>query len=384
MNIAVVPANFPPLREEENAGKTRYFGPFPDCKRCKKGYKSKGAAVRHMKCHALRAEDLQAAARNGSQPQQGQAPPDKPPAHIPAESWHQLAGVDIGAETAPRGQAVYAFIPLDAKPVVSAALIQCSGTACAAGPAGEYGAAALALLPSLALGTTYVDNVQPVEQGVFNKEASRKRVAHIRKHTDMVLRGDWHGAREAAAARAAPSAQARRAAFDRARLFRDSQRSAGAQPGDPLVSQKKKRKIHNLIKVGELSRALAVFLSSEPARLDEATCNRLKELLPDVEEELEEHGKDLPAAVECDEDTLIKVIRKLKRLVAAGPSLLSNDHIKELFKTETDADLLALQPLLKFVNKALKAQLCRGGLPHRVLARGLVQARRRGRPENGE
>ena len=358
-NAVVIPDDYPALRVEEVDGKTCYFCPFATCLRGKpgaKGYGSKGAAETHMKDHVLKQQD--AAAQNGSQPQPGQAQPAKPPpARIPTESWQQLAGKDVPSLLAPRGQATIAFIPRGAQPAVGAALNQALDAACAPGISGECGAVALALTASLTLGVTYVDNQQPVEQGVFNKVASRKRTAHIVKQANMVLRGDFNGALEAANARDGLSAQARKEAFARAASFRKSQHSAGARPGGALLSQKQKRKIHNLIKVGELSRALAVLSSSDPAKFDEATFNRIRKLLPDVEEELTALGVDLPAAAECDEDTLCKVIRKLKRLVAPGPSGLTNDHIKALFDTESEAGRLAMQPLLRFVNAALAGKL---------------------------
>jgi hypothetical protein len=79
--------------------------------------------------------------------------------------------------------------------------------------------------------------------------------------------------------------------------------------------------------------------------------------LPDREEALGDL-KDLPPALSCDEDTLVKVLRKLKRLVAAGPSGLTNDHILHMFPVSTDADVPVLAPLLDFVNKALAGDLC--------------------------
>jgi hypothetical protein len=55
---------------------------------------------------------------------------------------------------------------------------------------------------------------------------------------------------------------------------------------------------------------------------------------------------------------LVRVLRRLRRLVAAGPSGLTNDHILHMFPTKTDADIAGLDPLLAFVNKALAGDLC--------------------------
>jgi hypothetical protein len=55
--MVVIPATYPPLREEMVNGKTLYYCPFATCERGKPGaigYKSKGAAENHMIDHAIR------------------------------------------------------------------------------------------------------------------------------------------------------------------------------------------------------------------------------------------------------------------------------------------------------------------------------------------
>lgn len=61
--------------------------------------------------------------------------------------------------------------------------------------------------------------------------------------------------------------------------------------------------------MGEFSRALAVLLESPPADFSQATFDRITALMPDVEESLGELH-NLPTALKCDEDTLVKVLRK--------------------------------------------------------------------------
>ena len=57
--------------------------------------------------------------------------------------------------------------------------------------------------------------------------------------------------------------------------------------------------------------------------------------------------------MQVDANTLASVLRKLRRCVAPGPSMFTNDHLLTLFPVETDADVQALTPLLAFVNKVL-------------------------------
>ena len=59
-------------------------------------------------------------------------------------------------------------------------------------------------------------------------------------------------------------------------------------------------------------------------------------------------------------DSVATVLRKMRRGVAPRVSGLTNDHLKALFPTDTDAELAALDPLVLFVNKVLAGDVCEG------------------------
>ncbi len=61
--------------------------------------------------------------------------------------------------------------------------------------------------------------------------------------------------------------------------------------------------------------------------------------------------------VKATTEALVAVLGKLRRGVAAGCSGLTNDHLRSLFPVDTEPEQEALGPLLRFVNKALAADM---------------------------
>ena len=252
------------------------------------------------------------------------------------------------------------IIPKAAVPITGSVFNQCLSAAGSSGQHGRNGTAALSLFPLLVLGIPYSENLHPPGLAAFNQVATRKRVQHLHTQAGRLLNGDFTGALDAASARDAPAAETRRQAALRDALHLRTRTAASRHDtltSTGLVSQRQKRKVDQLLRMGEYSRALAALLESAPADFSQATFDRIAALMPDREESLGEL-KDLPAALSCNEDTLVKVLRKLRRLVAAGPSGLTNDHILHMFPFSTEADIAGLEPLLAFVNKALAGDLC--------------------------
>jgi len=120
-----------------------------------------------------------------------------------------------------------------------------------------------------------------------------------------------------------------------------------------------------LVRKNELSKAAAALTPSTAAVLCEDTFAIVEMLHPPALAE-----RPIPAALldlartvppsQASADSVATVLRKMRRGVAPGVSGLTNDHLKALFPTDTDAELAALDPLVLFVNKVLAGDVCEG------------------------
>jgi len=120
------------------------------------------------------------------------------------------------------------------------------------------------------------------------------------------------------------------------------------------------RKIGILVSLGELGKGAAALIKATAAPFCEATFRMLEALHP-----LAPADRPIPASVlnadpapaVVSRDVLVVVLQRLRRGVASGVSGLSNDHLRTLFPTRTDADKAALDPLLAFVNCVLTGKI---------------------------
>lgn len=352
----VIPDSFPSLEERTVDGKKRWFCPFGA--RCnlghtgRKGFATHGPAIKHLKAHVAREAEAKAAARQQPLPDEALALRQTSHVRVPVECYSKFANVDIKEALAPirGGRSTIQFIPKAARIPAVEVFNQFLSGARENSDHGRNSAVGLALFHSTALGVPREEGRLPEEAVCFDVVSTRRRVARVKSRTQKLLQGDFTGAVEEANDRDAAAAAA----------FRPTSRPVapttanGADPADaPKVTQAQKRRVHRFLKLGELSKALGALNQSTPAQYGEDTFARLQQLLPDAAEELDAFGQDQPAPVVCDANVMAKVIRKLRRGVAAGPSMLTNDHIKAMFPVGTDADKSRLEPLLDFVNATL-------------------------------
>jgi hypothetical protein len=119
------------------------------------------------------------------------------------------------------------------------------------------------------------------------------------------------------------------------------------------------RRVRMFCGLGEFRKAADALTPQPRAAFNEDTFAVLTETHPPervpIPPELLDKTGDVPVQVEAP--VLAGVLRRLRRGVAPGPSLLTNDHVLTLFPVETEEDVAALAPLLAFTNKALSAEV---------------------------
>ena len=275
-----------------------------------------------------------------------------PPAAPPREAYAALASVDLTEALAP-GQRTVQFIPRPLKAMAfaafTAALSACTATARVTIDASK----ALAVFAFYGLGVGKADLAIEPGETCPPADVRRARDSTISRQLGLLAHGRFSEA-GAIAARRAASERSAAASGDTPAPAAESEDDGGSEQ----LSASTIRAVHLQCALGNPGKGAGRLVATPAAAFCGTTFIILLELHPPAR-----HA--IPAAlmsvvvepVKATTEALVAVLGKLRRGVAAGCSGLTNDHLRSLFPVDTEPEQEALGPLLRFVNKALAADM---------------------------
>jgi len=236
----------------------------------------------------------------------------------------------------------------------------------AVGVAPANAAKAIALFAVIALGVPRADTSATSATRGLPAAVRRRRDKLLSRQVNWAARGLFTEALENAKRRLAQDAARSSATHLTATAAAPTAAAAAAQPaalaadaGVPTLTAAQLRRTRMFASVGEPRKAADALTPQARAAFCEDTFAVLDALHPPprrpLPPELLDTTGEVPAQVTAT--ALAAVMTRLRRCVAPGPSLLTNDHLRSLFPAETDAEVEALAPLLSFVNKVLAAEV---------------------------
>lgn len=274
-----------------------------------------------------------------------------PTAGLDPSKFSELSAVDLREAHRPGSARAQQWIPRHALPLARAAYNRVlSATVTPDGRLDPGGVTALALFATDVLG---VDRRSGAAAG---QRQTRQLERQLRAFADGRF-GELRRAAEARAARneAATLAGAAPPGCGAGTSSNQPQPpSPSPTPAVPTLAHRARRRAQQLARQGELRRACDALTPSEAAPAEEATFEVLRALHPaplrPISDELLARVVEHP--LQATAATLRAVLTSLRRLVAPGPSLLTNDHLLQLFPPDTTSDE-ELLPLVQFVNCVL-------------------------------
>ena len=274
-----------------------------------------------------------------------------PATPLPREALEGLSAVELETTLAP-GQRTVQYIPRPLRPIAfsafSTALSHCTDSPTVTIAASKV----LATIAFFGLGVDEAAVAIPEGETGVPTATRKARVEALSRQLGLLA----HGRFSQAATIAADRAERERAAA--ARAAPPAPDKDGATLTSGVLSPSTIRAVHMHNANGNHGKAVNRLIPAPSAAFCDSTFKTIDRLHPQARHPIPDELLSVEVEpVVATLDTVVAVLGKLRRGVAAGVSGLTNDHLLSLFPVDTEAERAALGPLLKFVNMVLAAKV---------------------------